>query len=70
MATDSESSGELQIQYDELLKALFCEVNPIPVKAAMETVWNHPFPLRLPLESISDKNRIYINNVLREYGLR
>ena len=69
MATDAESSGELQIQYDELLKALFCEVNPIPVKAAMETLWNHSFPLRLPLMSISDKNRIYINNVLIEYGL-
>jgi 4-hydroxy-tetrahydrodipicolinate synthase len=69
IATDHERSTDLQIEYDRLLKALFCEVNPIPVKAAMETVWNHAFPLRLPLTSISDHNRIYINNVLGEYDL-
>lgn len=69
MATDAENSADLQIRYDKLLKALFCEVNPIPVKAAMETIWNHPFPLRLPLGSISDKNRIYLHNVLQEYEL-
>ena len=69
MATDAENSADLQIRYDKLLKALFCEVNPIPVKAAMETIWNHPFPLRLPLGTILNKNRIYLNNVLQEYEL-
>ena len=69
MATDPEKNADLQIAYDKLLKALFCEVNPIPVKAAMEAIWNHSFPLRLPLTKITDKNRIYINNILSEYDL-
>lgn len=69
MATDREKSAHLQIAYDKLLKAMFCEVNPIPVKAALEEIWNHTFPLRLPLTKITDKNRIYIKNVLREYDL-
>ena len=69
MAADAEKSADLQIEYDRLLKAMFCEVNPIPVKAAMEAIWNHPFPLRLPLTAISAKNRIYINNLLNTYEL-
>ena len=69
MATDNERSAQLQIEYNKLLLALFCEVNPIPVKAAMEAMWCHAFPLRLPLTTISEQNRIYINNVLQEYDL-
>jgi dihydrodipicolinate synthase/N-acetylneuraminate lyase len=34
-AGDIKGSAELQFKYFPLIKALFCEVNPIPVKAAM-----------------------------------
>ena len=69
IATAPNNSADLQIGYNKLLNAMFCEVNPIPVKAAMEEIWRLAFPLRLPLTKISDKNRIYIKNVLQEYDL-
>ncbi|MBR3697848.1 MAG: 4-hydroxy-tetrahydrodipicolinate synthase [Clostridia bacterium] len=52
-----ENAIESQLKVIPLIKALFCEVNPIPVKAAMNMIgWNVGKP-RLPLIEISDKGK-------------
>lgn len=47
---------QLQLKYLDLINALFCEVNPIPVKKAMELLGWKVGPLRLPLYEISEPN--------------
>lgn len=53
---DFEAATALQIEYAELIDALFSEVNPIPVKAAMELFGMCSGHLRLPLCPISQAN--------------
>jgi len=60
---------ELQLKIKPLNDALFCEVNPIPVKTAMNILGYKVGPLRLPLTSMSDRNINYLKNTLKSYGL-
>ena len=53
---DFAAASRLQIQYMDLIAALFTEVNPIPIKAAMNLLGMEAGPLRLPLCDISEKN--------------
>ena len=46
----------LQLKYLDLINALFCEVNPIPVKKAMELLGWKVGALRLPLYELSETN--------------
>ena len=57
LAGDFETAAALQIEIQPLLEALFCEVNPIPVKAAMKLIGFDCGNCRLPLTSISEENR-------------
>ena len=54
---DSKTAAELQLRYLRLMKLLFCEVNPIPVKAAAEMLFARKLPLRLPLTAMTRTNR-------------
>ena len=56
LENDLEAASKLQIQYMDLIDALFCEVNPIPVKAAMNLLGMEAGTLRLPLCDISERN--------------
>lgn len=49
-------SRELQLQLLPLIHALFCDVNPIPVKAAMELLGWQAGPCRLPLAPLAQKD--------------
>ena len=53
---DFAAASQLQIQYMDLIDALFTEVNPIPIKAAMNLLGMDAGSLRLPLCDISEKN--------------
>ena len=53
---DFESAGEIQCALQPLIDLLFCEVNPIPVKAALECIGYDCGGCRLPLCSISKEN--------------
>lgn len=53
---DFESAGEIQCALQPLIDLLFCEVNPIPVKTAMECIGYDCGGCRLPLCSISKEN--------------
>ncbi|MBO5299474.1 MAG: dihydrodipicolinate synthase family protein, partial [Clostridia bacterium] len=51
-----EASAALQIKYSNLVDALFCETNPIPVKAAMNVLGFDVGECRLPLYEMSEAN--------------
>ena len=53
---DFDTASDLQCRLTPLLQLLFCEVNPIPVKAAMARVGLDCGSCRLPLSSLSPKN--------------
>ena len=58
-------AAELQIKYEKLISLLFSEVNPIPVKAAMNELGLCENILRLPLTEISEKNRALLTDELK-----
>ena len=66
---DFQAASELQIQYMDLIDALFCEVNPIPVKAAMNLMGLEAGILRLPLCDMSDANRNTLKASMERMGL-
>ena len=51
-----KSALDIQLKYLDLIEALFCEVNPIPVKAAMKLLGYDVGGLRLPLTELEDAN--------------
>ena len=62
-------SAAMQLKYMDLVSALFCEVNPIPVKAAVELMVLAPGLLRLPLTEISAQNREKLKAAMQGAGL-
>ncbi len=66
---DIEASRKIQLRTLNLIKALFIEVSPIPVKAAMNLMGMGAGECRLPLVPISEKNLEYIKAELKNYGL-
>lgn len=66
---DLETSRNLQIKTVNLVEALFCEVNPIPAKAAMNEMGMNVGECRMPLVEISAKGRETLRKALSEYGL-
>ena len=51
-----EAAAKLQIDYSDLIDALFCEVNPIPVKAAMKLLGWNVGNVRMPLSEIEPQH--------------
>ncbi|MBB5184548.1 4-hydroxy-tetrahydrodipicolinate synthase [Faecalicoccus acidiformans] len=66
---DVKRSLDLQLQYLDVIHALFCEVNPIPVKAAMNLMGMQVGGYRLPLCEMDSKNLMKLQRVLQEQGL-
>ncbi len=64
-----KESAKLQIEYSDLIDALFCEVNPIPVKTAMRLMGYEAGPLRLPLTEMEPAHLAQLEQALRRYGL-
>jgi 4-hydroxy-tetrahydrodipicolinate synthase len=64
-----EKSAQLQIKYMELINALFCEVNPIPVKKAMEFLGFCPGILRRPLCEMEPEHAERLRKAMIEVGL-
>ena len=70
MAGDVEGSAKLQLKYLKLIKALFSEVNPIPVKAAMNMMGYNVGSLRMPLSEMEDANKEVLRNAMKEVGIK
>ncbi len=68
-AGDTAGAAQLQMKYLQLVNALFCEVNPIPVKAAMAAMGWCEDILRLPLTCMEDANRAKLLELMRAEGL-
>lgn len=69
LSGDIEGSRNLQLKTLGLIKALFSEVSPIPVKAAMNLLNMNVGSCRLPLVEMSDKNLELLKNEMIKYGL-
>ena len=68
-AGDVAGAMAMQKQYLPLTNALFCEVNPIPVKAAMAAMGFCENYLRLPLVPMEDAHREKLLQCMRDVGL-
>ena len=66
---DVAGAAQLQMKYLQLVNALFCEVNPIPVKAAMAAMGWCEDILRLPLTNMEEPNRAKLLELMRAEGL-
>ncbi len=66
---NTELSSKMQIKYLELMNAMFCDVNPIPVKEALDMIGFRCGECRMPLYRLSDENRRNVKNILKKYSL-
>lgn len=64
-----EAASKLQIEYMDLIDALFCEVNPIPVKEALNMMGMEAGPVRLPLCEMAEKNKAVLKAAMERAGL-
>ena len=62
---DAKGALELQLKYSELNKALFCEVNPIPVKEALNIMGLEVGTCRMPLCKMDPKNAEFLTKALK-----
>lgn len=70
LAGDVQKSMEMQLKAIPLISALFSEVNPIPVKTAMNLMGMNVGPLRLPLTPMEPENVARLEKAMRDYGLK
>lgn len=66
---DIEGSFKMQCEYFGLIKALFCEVNPIPAKAAMAKMGYCENFVRLPLTEMEDAHAEVLYAEMRKHGI-
>ena len=64
-----EAASKLQIDNMDLIDALFCEVNPIPVKEALNMMGMEAGPVRLPLCEMGEKNKAVLKAAMERAGL-
>ena len=69
MAGDVRGAAKMQLDYLELINTLFCEVNPIPVKAAMNEMGFCSNDIRLPLTEMEDGNRAKLVALMKKHGI-
>lgn len=67
---DTENAKDMQLKYLPLINSLFCEVNPIPVKAAMSAMGYCDNYLRLPLTSMEEANEKRLISDMRNCGIK
>lgn len=70
MSGDISAGAELQLKYFKLAKALFIEVNPIPVKAAVNMMGFNAGPLRMPLTEMEEDNKKILRQAMEDAGIK
>lgn len=68
-AGNTEKAAQMQIKYIGLIKALFSDVNPVPVKEAMNMLGMNVGECRLPLYPMAESTRENLRSKLKECGL-
>ncbi len=66
---DVEGSRRMQLAALDLCNALFCEVNPIPVKKALNLMGMEAGTLRMPLTEMEEGNAARLEKAMKEYGI-
>ncbi|MBQ8432561.1 MAG: 4-hydroxy-tetrahydrodipicolinate synthase [Clostridia bacterium] len=66
---DVKTAAAMQLEYIDLIDALFCEVNPIPVKAAMANMGFCENILRLPLTPMEAQNEAKLVALMKKAGI-
>ena len=66
---DVKKAAKMQLEAIPLINNLFSEVNPIPVKAAMNMMGKAVGGLRMPLTDMEECNRIKLEKSMKEYGI-
>ena len=69
LSGDVRGAAKMQLDYLELINTLFCEVNPIPVKAAMNAMGYCSDDIRLPLTPMEDANRAKLLALMKKHGI-
>lgn len=69
LAGDVKGSAALQLKALPLVDALFSEVNPIPVKKAMQLMGHEVGPLRMPLTELTEGNTEKLARAMKEFGI-
>ena len=67
---DIEGAIDLQIKTIPLISALFCEVNPIPVKTALNLMGYEVGPLRMPLCEMDEANLETLKKAMIDFGIK
>ncbi|WP_321430179.1 4-hydroxy-tetrahydrodipicolinate synthase [uncultured Methanolobus sp.] len=67
-AGDLKTARQLHFEMAPLIRALFTETNPIPVKRAVELIGLSSGNIRLPLAPLSEENSVTLENALRNLG--
>lgn len=70
MEGDVAGSLQLQLRALPLIEKLFCEVNPIPVKAAMNMLGWEVGPLRMPLSEMEDAHKAELKAAMDAFGVK
>lgn len=70
MEGDLKGSLELQLKALPLVEKLFCEVNPIPVKAAMNMMGMEVGPLRMPLTEMEEAHKEELRAAMKAFGIQ
>ncbi len=65
-----KESAALQLKLFDLIQKLFIEVNPVPVKTALNMMGFHAGDLRLPLGNMSDSNREKLRQAMVDCGIK
>ena len=65
-----EKSRKLQLEMLDLINKLFIEVNPVPIKTAMNLLGYKAGNLRMPLTDMEDSNLEALKKALTAYGLK
>ena len=68
-AGDVATAAKMQCKYLPLIQALFCEVNPIPVKAALAAMGRMEGVIRLPLTEMEEDHQKKMISIMRGFGL-
>ena len=64
-----QKSAELQIKYFDLVEAVFCDVNPMPIKYALNAMGFEVGGCRLPLTDLSAANRDLVSEALKKHNI-
>lgn len=70
MNGDVQGSRELQLKAVPLIDQLFCEVNPIPAKTAVNMMGMEAGPLRMPLTEMEEEHKENLKKAMTDFGIK